>query len=158
LDSVAERIAKVAAETGNQFQSIFGGDLLAHFRKLLLVADHDPEMPGLIGLDLCDLEDREKLMFAQFEKRIAFALIEFLEVEDILVKSHCLLHIIHFDGDMVASVYLHAHGGNLVSKQARVELGGLGVRIKRWQVDAFNYHSESRRGTAKADRLAWKEV
>lgn len=113
LDSVAEGIAKITPKTGNQFQSIFVGDLLAHFGKLLFVADHDSEMAHLVGVDLVDFEDREKLVLAQFEERIAFALIEFLEVEDVLVEFHCLLHVIHFDGDMVASVNLYAHRCNL---------------------------------------------
>jgi hypothetical protein len=48
-------------------------------------------------------------MLAQFEKGIALASIKFLKIKNVLVKSDGLLHIIDFDGDMIASVNFHAH-------------------------------------------------
>jgi len=49
-------------------------------------------------------------MLAQFEKSIAFSLIELLEVENILVERDRFLHIVHFDGNVVTTVNLDCHG------------------------------------------------
>lgn len=46
-------------------------------------------------------------MLTKFEEGITFTLIELLEVEDILIECHCLLHVIRFDSDVIASVHLH---------------------------------------------------
>src|SRR6266567_4004725 len=62
-----------------------------------------------IGLDVVDLEHREKLMFSDFEKRVAFAFIHFFQIEEVLIKRDGLLKIVHFNRDVVNSVNLHAH-------------------------------------------------
>ena len=48
-------------------------------------------------------------MLAEFEKRIAFALVEFLQAEDILVKCDRLFDVADFDGDVIAAIDLNAH-------------------------------------------------
>src|SRR5262245_14766367 len=62
------------------------------------------------GLRLFDLEHCEELMVAKFEKGVAFTLVEFFEIKDILVKGHGLLDITHFDGDVITTIDFHAHG------------------------------------------------
>jgi len=52
-------------------------------------------------------------MLAQFEKGIAFTAVEFLQVEDVLVKLDRLSDVIHLDSDVIATVYLYAHGHTL---------------------------------------------
>ena len=49
-------------------------------------------------------------MLAQLEKGVAFATVEFFEIENILVKSDRLFDVVHFDGDVIAAVNLYAHG------------------------------------------------
>ena len=48
-------------------------------------------------------------MVTQFEERIALAAAHLLEIENIPVKGHRLLNVIHLDRDMIASIDLHAH-------------------------------------------------
>ena len=48
-------------------------------------------------------------MFPEFEERIAFSFIKFLQIEDVLVEGDRLLHIIHLDGDVIAPIHLHSH-------------------------------------------------
>jgi hypothetical protein len=48
-------------------------------------------------------------MVTQFEERIALSAAHLFEIENILVKGHRLLNVIHLDRDMVASINLHAH-------------------------------------------------
>ena len=52
-------------------------------------------------------------MFAQFEKRVALASVQLLEIENVLVKRDRLFDVVHFDGDMITSVNLHAHSTSL---------------------------------------------
>jgi hypothetical protein len=47
-----------------------------------------------------------------------FAAAHLLEIENILVKGHRLLDIIHLDRDMIASKDLHAHISAYLKKQA----------------------------------------
>ena len=60
-------------------------------------------------MQLFYFEDGEELMLAEFEKGVAFAAVEFLEIEDVLVKRDRLLDVVHLDGDVIAAVNLHAH-------------------------------------------------
>src|ERR1700736_1876010 len=48
-------------------------------------------------------------MFAELEKRVAFAAVEFFQIENIFVKRDRLLDVVHFDHDMITTVNLHAH-------------------------------------------------
>src|SRR6266446_1860871 len=48
-------------------------------------------------------------MLSEFEESVTLSAIEFLEVEDVLVKGGCLVHVIHLDHDMVAAVDPDAH-------------------------------------------------
>jgi hypothetical protein len=48
-------------------------------------------------------------MVTQFEERIALSAAHLFEIENILVKDHRLLNVIHLNRDMIASVDLHAH-------------------------------------------------
>jgi hypothetical protein len=109
LNPVPPRIPKITAERRLQCQFVFSSQLLAHLGELLLIADHDSEMPHVRRLNFLHLENREKLMFAQFEKRVAFAAIELFQIENILVKFYRLADVVHLDGDMITAINLHAH-------------------------------------------------
>jgi hypothetical protein len=109
LDAVAPRIAKIAAKRRLQFEFIFFLKFLSNFRQLRFITNHDPEMANICRLHLFYLENCEELMLAQFEKGIAFAAFHLFEIENVLVKRHRLVDIVHLDGDMIASINLHAH-------------------------------------------------
>jgi hypothetical protein len=109
LNTISPWVAKVAAELRLQFEFVFLGKFLSDFLKLRFIANHDPEMPHVCSLNFVDFENREELMVTQFEKRVALAATHLFEIENILVKGHRLLNIIHLDGDMIASIDLHAH-------------------------------------------------
>jgi len=109
LDAIAPRIVKVAAERRLQFEFVFLGQFLSDFLKLRFIANHDPEMPHVCSLNFVDFENRQELMVTQFEERIALAATHLFEIENILVKGHRLLNVIHLDRDMIASIDLHAH-------------------------------------------------
>jgi hypothetical protein len=66
-------------------------------------------MPHICSLNFVDFENREKLMVTQFEEGVALAAAHLFEIENILIKGHCLLNVIHLDRHMIASVNLHAH-------------------------------------------------
>src|SRR6476620_4380656 len=66
-------------------------------------------MPHVCSLNFVDFENRQELMVTQFEERIALAAAHLFEIENILVKGHRLLNVIHLDRDMIASIDLHAH-------------------------------------------------
>jgi hypothetical protein len=66
-------------------------------------------MANPIWFYLIDLEDREKLVFTQFQESVAFAAIHFLQIEQILIKLYRRLHIAYFDREVIASINLHAH-------------------------------------------------
>src|SRR5438094_156526 len=53
-------------------------------------------------------------MLAKFEECVAFTLIEPLKIEHVLVERHRLLHVIHFHGDVIASVNLHIYKRSFV--------------------------------------------
>jgi hypothetical protein len=61
------------------------------------------------GLDFFNFENREELVLAQFEKGVAFAPVEFFQIENILIERDRFLDVIDFDRDVIASVNLHAH-------------------------------------------------
>src|SRR5436309_9986420 len=109
LYAIPPWIAKVAAERRLQFEFIFPGEFLSDFLELRFIANHDPEMPDVCSLNFVDFENRQELMVTQFEERVALATTHLLEIENILIKRHCLFNVIHFDSDMVASIDLHAH-------------------------------------------------
>jgi hypothetical protein len=46
---------------------------------------------------------RISVMRAKFEECVAFTLIELLKIEQVLVERHCPFHIVHLDGDVIAS-------------------------------------------------------
>ena len=48
-------------------------------------------------------------MFAELEKRVAFAAVEFFQIENIFVKRDRFLDVVHFDDDMITTVNSHAH-------------------------------------------------
>ena len=110
LNAIAPRVAEIAAEWRDEFEAVFFDELLAHFRQLPFIADHNPEVAHAVGLDFLDLEHRQELMFAQLEEGVAFALLKLFEIEDVLIKGDRLVNITDFDGDVVASVNFHTHG------------------------------------------------
>jgi hypothetical protein len=109
LNAISPWIAKVAAERRLQFEFVFLGQFLSDFLELRFIANHDPEMPHVCSLNFVDFENREELMVTQFEERVALAAAHLFEIENILVKGHRLLNVIHLDRDMIASIDLHAH-------------------------------------------------
>ena len=109
LDAIAPWIAKVAAERRLQFEFVFLGQFLSDFLKLRFIANHDPEMPHVCSLNFVDFENRQELMVTQFEERVALAAAHLFEIENVLVKGHRLVNVIHLDSDMIASIDLHAH-------------------------------------------------
>jgi hypothetical protein len=117
LDTVTPWIAKIAAERWLQFEFVFLGEFLANFLELRLIANHDPEVPHVCALNLVDFENRQELVLAKFEERVALATTHLFEIENIFVKRHRLLNIIHLDGDMIASIDLHAHMVSLVENE-----------------------------------------
>lgn len=66
-------------------------------------------MAHVRGLEFFHLENREELVFTEFEERVAFAAVQFFEIENVFVKRDGLPDVIHLDRDMIASVNLHAH-------------------------------------------------
>src|SRR5215471_18268109 len=66
-------------------------------------------MTHVCSLNFVDFENGEELMVTQFEEGVAFAAAHLLEIENILVKGHRLLNVIHLDSNMIASINLHAH-------------------------------------------------
>ena len=76
----------------------------------VLVADHESEVAGgRVPRHSFALEHREELVLADFEERIAFALVELFQAEDILVKGDRLLDVADLDGDVIAAIDLNAH-------------------------------------------------
>ena len=55
------------------------------------------------------LENGEKLVLAEFEKGVALAAPHLFEIENIFVKRDGLFDVVHFNGDVIASINLHAH-------------------------------------------------
>ena len=109
LNAIAPWIAKVAAEWRLQFEFVFLGEFLSDFLKLRFIANHDSKMSHVCSLNFVDFENRQELMVTQFEERVALAAAHLFEIENILVKGHRLLNVIHLDRDMIASIDLHAH-------------------------------------------------
>src|SRR6266508_4504207 len=66
-------------------------------------------MAHVRGLNFFHLENREELVFAEFEKRVALAAVQFFEIENVFVKRDRLFDIVDFDRDVIASVNLYAH-------------------------------------------------
>src|SRR5436189_2547981 len=66
-------------------------------------------MAHICGLKFFHLKNGEKLVLAELEKSVAFAAIQFFEIENVLVKRDGLFDIVEFDCDVVASVNLHTH-------------------------------------------------
>jgi hypothetical protein len=109
LNAIPPWITKVAAERRLQFEFVFLGKFLPDFLELRFIANHDPEMSHVCSLNFVDFENGEELMVPQFEERVTLAAAHLFEIENILVKRHRLLDIIHLYGDMIASVNLHTH-------------------------------------------------
>src|SRR5215467_5427247 len=109
LNAISPWIAKVAAKRRLQFEFVFVRKLLFDFIQLRFVANHDPEMPHVCSLNFIDFENGEELMVTQFEEGVALATAHLFEIENVLVKGHRLLNVIHLDRDMIASINLHAH-------------------------------------------------
>src|SRR5437764_14850928 len=71
------------------------------------------------GWSFSDFEDGQELVLAELKKRIAFAALQLLQVEHILVELHRRLHIIHLDGQMVTPINVHAHERSYLPGVAR---------------------------------------
>ena len=97
LNAISPRVVKIATERRLQFEFIFLGEFLSDLLELGFIANHDPEMPHVRSLNFVDLENREELMVTQFEESVALAATHLFEIENILVKGHRLLNVIHLD-------------------------------------------------------------
>jgi hypothetical protein len=109
LNAISPWIAKVAAKGRLQFEFVFPGKFLSDLLELRFIANHDPEMPHVCSLNFVDFENREELMVTQFEERVALTAAHLFEIENVLVKGHRLLNVIHLDRNVIASINLHAH-------------------------------------------------
>jgi hypothetical protein len=109
LDTIAPWIVKIATKRWLKFELVFLCEFLPDFLKLRLITNHDPEMPRVCALNFFDLKNREELVLAQFEESVTLTATHLFEIENILVKGHRLLNVIHLDRDMIASIHLHAH-------------------------------------------------
>jgi hypothetical protein len=110
LEAVAPRIAEVAAEAFDEFQSVLLREFVADGGELGFVADHDAEvLMAFDGIHVFALEQSEELVLAEFEEGVAFAFVEFLEAEDVFVEGDGLGDVADFEGDVVASVDLDFH-------------------------------------------------
>src|SRR5581483_2127369 len=65
------------------------------------------KMAHVRRLNFFDLEDGEELVLAQLKERVPFALIELLQIKNVLVEGDRLHNVVHFNGDVVASVDLN---------------------------------------------------
>jgi hypothetical protein len=124
LNPVAKRIVKIATESGDQFQAVLLCDFFPNLRELPFIAHHDSEVSHPVGPHFLDLEHREELVRAEFEKSVTFAFVEFFEVENVLVKRDCFCHVSHFDGDVVAAIDLHAHKFFRANVRCQAQLDG----------------------------------
>ena len=102
----APRIAEITTERRLELKLVFLGQLLPDLFQLFFVAHHDPEMPHGGWLNSVDFEDREKLVLAELEEGVAFALLQLFEIKNILIERDRLLDVIHFDRDVIAAVDL----------------------------------------------------
>src|SRR5262245_23988344 len=109
LNSISPWVTKVAAKGRLQFEFVCPGKFLFDFLELDFIANHDPEMPHVRSLNFVDFENREELMVTQFEERVALTAAHLFEIENVLVKGHRLLNVIHLDRNVIASINLHAH-------------------------------------------------
>ena len=101
LNSVAPWIAEVASEGWDQLDLVFLCYLIPHFSDLIGIAHYDTEVTiACIGAHVLALEHRQKLMLAEFEKCVAFALIQFLQPEKILIEFDRLFDVAYFNGDV----------------------------------------------------------
>jgi hypothetical protein len=109
LDAIAPWIQKVTAKRGFQFQFIFLGEFLSDFLELRFIANHDPEMPKISRLHVVHLKNSQKLVFTQFEEGVPLAAAHLFEIENILIKRHRFVDVIHFNCHMVTAINPHAH-------------------------------------------------
>jgi hypothetical protein len=109
LYAVAPRIVKIAPKRRLKFQLVFAGNFLADFRQLGFVPHHDSEMPHPPGKFFTS--DGEKLVLAELEEGVSFTAVELFEIENILVERNRLFDVVHFNGDVIATVNLDAHDG-----------------------------------------------
>ncbi len=100
---------KSQPERRDEFDAVLAGQLLAHFVELRIVANDQSEVPHAAGVRLFCFKHGEKLVFADFEEGVAFALVELLEIEDVLIKGDRFLDVVYLDGDVIDAVYLDAH-------------------------------------------------
>src|SRR5204862_7971993 len=109
LDAIAPRVVKITAERRYQLDLVLASEFLTNLLELRFVANHQSEMTHVCRLRFFYFENREELVLTQFEKSISLTAAHLFEIENVLVKRHCLLNIIYFDRDMIASIDLHAH-------------------------------------------------
>src|ERR1700693_5992218 len=61
-------------------------------------------MPDIHRLNFVDFEDCKELVLAEFEKRVAFLALPLFEIEPVFIKRDCLVDVVDFDRDVIASV------------------------------------------------------
>ena len=109
LNAVAPGVTEVAPKVGMERQSIFLGEFVPDLIDLLLVAHHDAEMFDTVGMQLLDLKDGKKLMFAQLAPHRPFAAAKHFQTEDVLIEGGGLFRVINFDSNMINPIDLDGH-------------------------------------------------
>jgi hypothetical protein len=131
LNTIAPRIAKITPETGNQLQAVFPDKFVAHVGELRVIANHDSKMRAAILSDhALPFKHCQELMFAELEERVALALVQLLQTENVAVKRHRLLDIADLNRDVIATIDLNTHQNESSRGQTSdVVAGGLKSRI-----------------------------
>lgn len=87
----------------------FTGKLFADFGELGLVAHDQSKVPGAVGRTLRRFEHGQELVLADFKERVAFAFVELLEIEHVLIERDRFFDVIDVDRDVVDAVHFDAH-------------------------------------------------
>jgi hypothetical protein len=66
-------------------------------------------MPDATRLRILRFEKCEELMLSEFEKGISLAVVQLLQLKNILIKRRCLFDVPHLEGNVVAAVDLNLH-------------------------------------------------
>src|SRR5207237_10620422 len=84
------------------------------------------------GLQFVDFEDGEELVLAEVEKGVAFAAVEPLEIEDILIERDRFLDVVNLDRYVVTSVNFNASPARIahfLNRSRTLIISALRIRI-----------------------------
>jgi hypothetical protein len=86
-------------------------------------------------LQFFDLEDGEELVLAEFEEGIAFAAVELLQIEDVLIERDRFLDFINLDRDVIAPVNFNPSAARIAYFRSRSKawiISWLRLRSSLW--------------------------